>query len=105
MVGNNTKFDFIGDPRAVKGGLLREYMRELSRHLTHGRPEWNTQLDYMIVSIAYETLLSVHPTTLEFMPAVATHWQISPISWRSAIESSECTLVGWPTRHVGRRCG
>ena len=43
-----------------------------------GGPEWNTQLNYMIVSIAYETLLSVHPTTLEFMPAVATHWQISP---------------------------
>ena len=26
----------------------------------------------------YETLLALHPTTLEYIPALATHWQISP---------------------------
>ena len=31
-----------------------------------------------MTSLAYESLLGVHPTTLEYIPALATHWQISP---------------------------
>src|SRR6478735_9329912 len=30
------------------------------------------------MSMAYETLLTLHPTTLEYIPVLATHWQISP---------------------------
>ena len=33
---------------------------------------------YSVSSLSYESLLNVHPTTLEYMPALATHWQISP---------------------------
>ncbi len=32
----------------------------------------------MVNSMSYESLLQVHPVTLEFMPGLATHWQISP---------------------------
>ena len=28
--------------------------------------------------MVYETLLTLHPTTLDYMPVLATHWQISP---------------------------
>ena len=28
--------------------------------------------------MVYETLLGLHPTTLAYIPALATHWQISP---------------------------
>ena len=34
---------------------------------------WNQMLQGMV----YETLLGLHPTTLDWMPALATHWQIS----------------------------
>jgi microcin C transport system substrate-binding protein len=43
-----------------------------------GGPEWNTTLNYMIGSAVYESLLAVDPTTLEYIPALATHWQVSP---------------------------
>ncbi len=32
----------------------------------------------MLHGLVYETLLGLHPTTLEYIPALATHWQISP---------------------------
>jgi microcin C transport system substrate-binding protein len=31
----------------------------------------------MIGSMLYETLLTIHPTTLDYVPVLATHWQIS----------------------------
>ena len=31
----------------------------------------------MLREHGYETLLGMHPTTLEYIPALATHWQIS----------------------------
>jgi microcin C transport system substrate-binding protein len=74
----NTDFDLIGDPRAVKGGVYREYILDFPSNLRLFGPEANTQLNYMIGSMVYEGLLSVHPSTLEFFPALATHWQVSP---------------------------
>ena len=74
----NTDFDLIGDPRAVKGGVLRQAMYEYPGTLRLRGPEANTQFNYEIVGpLLYESLLNLHPTTLEFMPALATHWQIS----------------------------
>ena len=74
----NSDFDLIGDPRAIKGGAYREYMLDFPTNLRLLGPEANTQLNYMIGSMVYEGLLSVHPTTLEFFPSLATHWQVSP---------------------------
>jgi len=74
----NTNFDFIGDPHALKGGVLRDHVPDFPGTLRMEGPEWNTQLNYMIVTMVYEGLLSIHPTTLEYIPALATHWQISP---------------------------
>jgi len=74
----NTDFDFIGDPRAVKGGLLREAIPSFPGTLRMAGPEYNTSLNYMVRAMVYETLLSMHPTTLEYIPALATHWQVSP---------------------------
>ncbi len=74
----NTNFDLIGDPRAVKGGVLRQSISDYPGTLRLRGPEANTAFNYDIVGpLVYETLLSLHPTTLEFIPAVATHWQIS----------------------------
>ncbi|MGE0449505.1 MAG: extracellular solute-binding protein [Vicinamibacterales bacterium] len=74
----NTDFDLIGDPRAVKGGVLREYVLDFPGTLRMEGPESNSQLNYTIAPMVYESLVNVHPTTLAYIPALATHWQISP---------------------------
>ena len=73
----NTDFDLIGDPRAVKGGVLREYVLDFPGTLRMECPESNSQLNYTIGPMVYESLVNVHPTTLAYIPALATHWQIS----------------------------
>jgi microcin C transport system substrate-binding protein len=76
----NTDYDLIGDPRAVKGGMLRDQILDFPGTLRAFGvgPESNTQLNLMITNMVYEPLLTLHPTTLAFMPALATHWQVSP---------------------------
>ena len=74
----NTDFDFIGDPRAVKGGLFREPIPNFPGTLRIVGPESNTLVNSVLGGFVYETLLTMHPTTLEYMPSLATHWQVSP---------------------------
>jgi microcin C transport system substrate-binding protein len=74
----NTDFDLIGDPRAVKGGLYRDAILDSPGTLRMAGPEANTQTNAVIMGMAYETLLTLHPTTLQYIPVIATHWQISP---------------------------
>ncbi len=73
----NTSFDLIGDPRAVKGGVLKEYVSDFPGTLRMEGPESNSALNYMIGPMVYESLLTIHPTTLDYIPVLATHWQIS----------------------------
>jgi microcin C transport system substrate-binding protein len=73
----NTTFDLIGDPHALKGGMVREATTDFPTTLRYWGPNisiWN----YYLHTLAYETLLGLHPTTLEYIPSLATHWQISP---------------------------
>ncbi len=74
----NADFDLIGDPRAVKGGTLTQSdLTDFPSTLRLYGPNvsaWNQ----MVHGLAYESLLGLHPTTLQYIPALATHWQISP---------------------------
>ena len=72
-----TDFEFTGDPRAAKGGLFRNAISDFPGTLRMGGPEWNTYVNYMIGDMVYETLLGLDPTTLDYVPQLATHWQIS----------------------------
>jgi len=74
----NTDYELIGDPRAVRGGTYREYQPDFPNTLRLYGPEANSQLNNMIGSMVYETLLTLHPNTLDYAPGLATHWQISP---------------------------
>ena len=75
----NTTYDLIGDPRAVKGGMFRQQISNFPGTLRLYGPESNTVLNFYIIQrLVYEPLLWLHPSTLEFVPALATHWQISP---------------------------
>jgi microcin C transport system substrate-binding protein len=73
----NTDFDLMGDPRAVKGGLFKVLSLEFPGTLRIYGPE-TTAFNYEVQTMVYESLLGLHPTTLTYTPALATHWQISP---------------------------
>src|SRR5216684_5047975 len=74
----NTNFDLIGDPHAIKGGMLRDHMIDFPGTLRMAGPEWNGPTNYTINSLVYETLLNLHPTTLQYMSSIASHWKVDP---------------------------
>ena len=39
--------------------------------------DWNTSFNYRAYALLYESLLDLHPITLEYVPLLATHWWIS----------------------------
>ena len=94
----NPDYDLIGDPRAVKGGVFREFQLDFPTTLRLNGPEANTVLNSMIGSMAYETLLGLHPTTLDYIPVLATHWQISPdkMTYRFRIDPNARFSDGQP---------
>jgi microcin C transport system substrate-binding protein len=74
----NTDFDLIGDPRAVKGGIFRDYVPDFPSTLRVAGPNANTYFNYGVTYVlVYETLLGMD-SRLNYMPSLATHWQISP---------------------------
>jgi len=94
----NTDFDLIGDPRAVKGGAFREYQSYFPGTLRIYGPESNLAAFSLIQSLTYETLLGLHPTTLEYIPALASHWQVSPdkLTYRYRIDPNARFSDGAP---------
>src|SRR5580692_12934330 len=49
----NTDFDLIGDPRAVKGGVFRDYVQDFPGTLRLIGPESNSQFNYGVTVLAY----------------------------------------------------
>ncbi len=74
----STDFDLMGDPRAVKGGEMKHgNLSDFPSTLRYWGPNataWNQMVHLMV----YESLLIVHPTSLAYIPGLATHWQVSP---------------------------
>jgi len=73
---SNTNFDLIGDPHAVKGGVFRETASDFPSTVRPRGPNTNI-FNQILGNMVYETLMGMHPTTLEYIPALASHWQIS----------------------------
>lgn len=73
----NIDFDLIGDPRAVKGGELITDMGDYPSNFRPAGPQSNTFFNAVAEGLMFESLLSIHPTTLEFIPNLATHWKKS----------------------------
>ena len=94
----NTDFDLIGDPRAVKGGVFRESQSYFPGTFRIYGPESNLAAFAVIQNLTYETLLSLHPTTLAYIPALATHWQVSPdkLTYRYRIDPNARFSDGQP---------
>jgi len=69
---------FFGDPKAIKGGTLN-YIHSLFPRTMRVIGQNSSQVlnSRTISALCYEGLLSQHPTTLEFIPGLASHWKIS----------------------------
>ena len=94
----NTSFDLIGDPRAVKGGTIRDHMGDFPNTLRIAGPGQSVTNGFLFPAFMYETLLGMHPTTLEYIPSLATHWQVSPdkMTYRFRIDPNAKWSDGQP---------
>ena len=71
-------YKYFGSSKAEKGGHLKHIrgrfpatMRVLGQHYNYAE-----NID-IIIPLCYQTLLSTHPVTLDYMPGLATHWKVS----------------------------
>ena len=67
----------LGDPKAVKGGVISAAIPNWPENLRRFGTGSNTWLNYLIRDLCYESLCSSHPRTLETLPGLASHWKIS----------------------------
>ena len=67
----------VGDSRAIKGGSILSYIPNWPENLRIYGTGANTYLNSIVGSLCYESLCSLHPDTLETVPALASHWKIS----------------------------
>ena len=67
----------LGDPDAVKGGLIRSSIPSWPENLRMYGTGSNTYLNSIVGGLCYNSLLGLHPKTLEHIPSLATHWKIS----------------------------
>lgn len=70
------KSEPFGDPKAVRGGELILHTSEFPKSFNY---LVNTSEDAAgVFGLVYDTLMELHPTTLEFVPLIARSWDISP---------------------------
>lgn len=67
----------LGDPRAKKGGNIITAIYSWPDNLRMYGSRSNTQLNYLVRDMSYETLVNMDPNTLEFIPGLASHWKTS----------------------------
>jgi microcin C transport system substrate-binding protein len=75
---SNFTFPARGSAEAVKGGRITMYIESWPATLRLMGKDYNTAFNYRARDLCQESLLSVHPQTLEHIPNLATHWKISP---------------------------
>ncbi|MGE3163942.1 MAG: ABC transporter substrate-binding protein [Planctomycetota bacterium] len=78
--GWDTRLSFpaIGSSEAIKGGTLSQATPDWPATLRMGGQNWNTSINYLVRDLCFPALIQTHPVTLEHIPVLATHWQISP---------------------------
>ena len=67
----------LGDPKAVSGGAITSNIPEWPGNIRMAGTAYNTWLNYLIRDLCYQSLLSLDPNTLEYIPLLATHWRVS----------------------------
>ncbi|MEM7246738.1 MAG: ABC transporter substrate-binding protein, partial [Acidobacteriota bacterium] len=68
-------FELMGDPRACKGGEFVMETNSYPTHLNHYGPERSASHKYRYSELMFNTLVKVHPNTLEIIPELAHRWE------------------------------
>jgi len=71
-------YPLIGDPGAQKGGTLNSRWSRYVPTLRTEGPNSNLLELSILHNMVFESLLTLHPETLEYVPRLASHWKISP---------------------------
>ncbi|MCG2725796.1 MAG: extracellular solute-binding protein [Elusimicrobia bacterium] len=74
---SNNNFPLIGSPQAKKGGTMRFFWRNYPATLRTNGPNTNFFSIQEIQRVVYESLIDLHPATLEYIPRLADYWKIS----------------------------
>ncbi|MEZ4692057.1 MAG: ABC transporter substrate-binding protein, partial [Ignavibacteria bacterium] len=73
----STDYNYIGDPKAVKGGSITWSIPDFPATLRlYGKDE-NSYYTRVMQRMVYESLLNQDPVTEDWTPRLASHWQIS----------------------------
>lgn len=70
-------FPLLGDPRAKKGGKMVLDSNSYPTHMNFYGPERDYTLAQMYCELMLNTLVSVHPSSLEYVPELASSWEVS----------------------------
>ncbi|MGE4158847.1 MAG: ABC transporter substrate-binding protein [Planctomycetota bacterium] len=70
-------YNFIGDPRALKGGKITLPWHDFPATFRNEGKESNLSQLSDVAGLMYENLLGRDPINLEYTPSLATHWKIS----------------------------
>ncbi len=74
----STNYNFLGDPKAVKGGQIIWSIPDFPATLRNYGKDANSYYTRMAQEMIYENLLKTDPVNEDFIPRLATHWQIAP---------------------------
>lgn len=72
----NESFPQIGDANAKKGGILNDAISSYPATFRVHGPNANTTFNTLMTGLVYQTLIAIHPNTLEFIPSLADAWEI-----------------------------
>ena len=72
----NTDYESVGSPKAKKGGMISLALSEYPATLRSEGKDSNTSVNQMYNGMMYEALIGVDPTTLAFIPGLASHWKV-----------------------------
>ena len=70
-------YPLIGSPEAKKGGTFRSTWLDFPPTLRAMGPNSNSAANRDLQGMVYESLLGLHPETLEYMPGLADYWKVS----------------------------
>ncbi|MEO8209210.1 MAG: extracellular solute-binding protein [bacterium] len=74
----NTSYNVLGDPKAIKGGQIIWSIPDFPSTIRIYGKDANSYYNRVAQEMIYENLLKKDPVNEEFIPRLATHWQISP---------------------------
>lgn len=72
----NENYPLIGDPNAKKGGTITYPMMSYPATFRIYGPDTHSTFNSMLSGLVYQTLVNIHPTTLDFIPNLADSWEI-----------------------------